>query len=217
MKVGEFQKAIGTNSRSYGAFMGQSGAHKGENSAVYQNAFAFFKHRELNGIKAPKKKVKKEDENKETDVSGINLDGEEDGEVPVYDTCDEVRKKIRAYLAGPSVTQAAFCREISKTYTDGKKVIGAQLSSFLGKKGPNAGNTSMAFYASYVFFEKLRIRDGKKKTSFREEMEEIYDGSQPFGNPKPGMDLKTLLSNQSYIVSRESQPYEDKYGRIRVM
>src|SRR4051812_15598717 len=71
MKVGEFQKAIGTNANSYHNFMGQSGAHKGVNSLVYQNAFAFFKHRELNGNKVPKKKVRKEDEEKATDVEGI--------------------------------------------------------------------------------------------------------------------------------------------------
>lgn len=219
MKVGEFQKAIGTNSRSYSAFMGQSGANEGANSMVYQNAFVFFKHRELNGIKAPKKKVKKkvkkEDEDKTTDVSGVHLEGEEEGEVPVYATCDVVRKKIREYLTNPSVTQAGFCREISKTYTDGKKVTGATLSAFLGKKGPTAGNTSGAFYASYVFFEKIRIRDGKNKTQFREEMEDIYDGCQPYGNPNPGMDLKTLASNQRYIVSRDVRPYEDKYGQVR--
>ena len=32
------------------------------------------------------------------DVSNIHLDGEEHDDVPVYDTCDEVRKKIKAFL-----------------------------------------------------------------------------------------------------------------------
>lgn len=218
MKVGEFQKAIGTNSGSYAAFMGQKGAHKGANSMVYQNAFAFFKHRELNGIKAPKKKVKKEDEENATDVSGLKLDGEEDGEVPVFETCDEVRRKIRAYLAGPAVTQAGFCREISKTYTNGKKVTGAQVSAFLGKKGATAGNTSMVFYASYVFFEKIRLRDGKKKTKHRLDMEDLYAGGEPYyNNGNPGVDTKTLLSNQAYTVMAGSRPYEDKYGKIHIM
>ncbi|KAF4630038.1 hypothetical protein G7Y89_g8109 [Cudoniella acicularis] len=206
MKVGEFQKAIGTNSKSYGSFMGQSGAYKGSGSSVYVNAFAFFKHRELNGIKAAKKKVKKEDEAKKTDVSGIELEGEEEEEVPVYDTCDEVRKKIRAYLADPSVTQAGFCREISKTYRDGKKVSSASLTGFLGKKGPTAGNTSAAFYASYVFFEKLRIRDRKPKSKMREEMEGIYAGT--------GMEVNERL-DRGVIVPIGVHPYEDKYGRIQ--
>jgi hypothetical protein len=216
MKVTEFQKAIGTNSRSYGAFMGQSGPYKGSGSSVYGNAFAFFKHRELNGIKAPKKKVKKEDEAKQNDVSGIKLDGEEEQEVEVYDSCDEVRKKIRAYLASPSVTQAGFLREIAKTFGADKKIQSKSLNDFLGKKGPMAGNTSSVYYASYVFFEKLRIRDGKPKSKHRLEMEKVWDGTEPFGSGKAGVDVKTLLSNQSYICSVDGPaPYMDEYGRVR--
>jgi hypothetical protein len=47
------------------------------------------------------------------------------------------------------------------------------LNEFLGKKGLNLGNLSSIFYTSYVFFEKMRIRDSKPKTAFREEMEGI--------------------------------------------
>jgi len=47
------------------------------------------------------------------------------------------------------------------------------LNEFLGKKSPNSRNVSSIFYASYVFFEKMRIRDGKPKTAFREEIEDI--------------------------------------------
>ena len=35
MKVGEFQKTIGTNSNTYGGFMRQNGAYKGSGSTVY--------------------------------------------------------------------------------------------------------------------------------------------------------------------------------------
>jgi hypothetical protein len=47
------------------------------------------------------------------------------------------------------------------------------LNKFLGKKGPNLGNISSILYMRYVFFKKMRIRDGKLKTTFREEMEDI--------------------------------------------
>jgi hypothetical protein len=43
----------------------------------------------------------------------------------------------------------------------------------LGKRGPRAGNTSSVYYGSCVFFEKIRIRDGKAKTKTRLEMEEL--------------------------------------------
>lgn len=149
-------------------------------------------------------------------MSGIKLDGEEDGEVEVYDSCDEVRKKIRAYLANPSVTQAGFLRETAKTYGPDKKIQNKSLNDFLGKKGAMAGNTSNVFYASYAFFEKLRIRDNKPKSKHRLDMENIWDGTEPFGRGKAGLDIKTLSSNQSYIVPVGGPaPYMDEYGRVR--
>ncbi|KAA8577044.1 hypothetical protein EYC84_007058 [Monilinia fructicola] len=135
MKVTEFQKEIGVNSRGFGSFMGQHGKFKGDKSNVYYNAFAFFKKRELQGVKPPKKaKISKEEEEKKFDVSAIKLDGESTTSVPVYDTCDEIRKKISAYLREPGVTQAAFLREIAKTYPEEKKIQPKILSDFLGKK-----------------------------------------------------------------------------------
>ncbi|ESZ96296.1 hypothetical protein SBOR_3351 [Sclerotinia borealis F-4128] len=132
MKVTEFQKKIGANGKSYSSFL--------ENR--------------LQGVKPPKKpKVSKEEEEKKFDVSEIKLDGESTASVPVYDSCDEVRKKISAYLREPGVTQASFLREIAKTYTEEKKIQSKVLNDFLGKKGPTAGNTSSTYYSSYVFFE----------------------------------------------------------------
>jgi hypothetical protein len=219
--AGEFQKAIGANSKSYYAFMNQNGPTKGSNSMVYQNAFAFFKHRELNGIKAPKKPklIPSDDDDKALNVSDITLDGEEEGEVEVYDTCDSARQKIRAFLsAHPSISQASFCREISKTFQDGKSVSSASMSGFLSKKGPREGNTCAAFYASYVFFEKVRIRDGKPKSEFREIMEDIWDGTEMYGSGKMGMDVKKR-PDRNYIVSagyRGLGPVEDEFGRVRM-
>ena len=37
------------------------------------------------------------------------------------------------------------------------------MNEFLGRRGAGAGNTSSVYYGSYVFFEKVRIRDGKAK------------------------------------------------------
>jgi hypothetical protein len=212
MKKGEFEKAIGSSSRSLNTFMGQNGPMKGMGSSTYDNAFIFFKKRELQGIKQPRKKVKKADEQQKIDVSGIHLDGEDEDEVEVYETCDEVRKKVNAYLREPNVTQAGFCREISKTFHTGRKVSPKTLTDFLSKKGPSAGNTSAAFYAAYVYFEKLRIKEGKPKSKLRQEMEEIWDGSRSWEG-RAGFDIKTP-SNRGYICSADKRPYEDKYGRV---
>lgn len=147
------------------------------------------------------------------DVSNIHLDGEEHENVPVYDTCDGVRKKIRAFLRQDGVTQAAFLREVAKTFGNGRKIQANMLNKFLGKKGPNSGNASSVFYAGYVFFEKMRIRDGKPKTAFREEMEDIWDGVLDWRHRRPGFDRKTR-HNAKYICGPGHVLVVDKYGRV---
>ena len=111
------------------------------------------------------------------DVSDIHLDGEETDTVPVYDTCDEIRKKLTVYLRREGVTQAALLRALHAELR-GKKMTSrlqsSQLARFLQMKGANTGNTSALFYASYVYFEKLREKQGKPKSKHREEMERIW-------------------------------------------
>lgn len=84
-------------------------------------------------------------------------------------------------MANPSVTQAGFLREIAKTYSDGRKIQSKVLNDFLNKKGAYAGNTSSAFYASYVFFEKMRLRDEKPKSKHRTVMEQEHPGGFEVG------------------------------------
>ncbi|TGO60994.1 hypothetical protein BCON_0031g00260 [Botryotinia convoluta] len=98
-------------------------------------------------------------------IATFVLDDDEDeeyGAIEVYDTCDSLREKIREYLDQKSVSQAAFCRALSKSLDD-QKVTPAQLKSFMSKKGAKAGNTSLAFYAGYCFMEKIRIFEEKEK------------------------------------------------------
>ena len=205
MKVGEFQKAIGVNSKAYGNFMTQHGPSKGIHSSVYYKAFKFFKKREIKGIPMPKKKVKKAEEDKKLDVSGIHLHGEETGEVEVYDTCDEVRRKIAAFLREPGVTQAGLLREVSKMLSKPKKIQSKQLQDFLGKKGALAGNTSSVYYGSYVLFEKMRLKAGKKKSKTRLETEEEWA-------EQGGIDRKR--ANRAYWCLGDERPVEDKYGKV---
>jgi hypothetical protein len=214
MKIGEFQSVLGVTSRSYNTFLGQNGKMKGSGSNTYSNAHRFFAKRELQGIKDPKKKAatskkaKLEAEQK-FDVSGIHLDGEEEAAVEVYDTCDGVRRKIRTHLRDPDVTQASFLRDLAKTYpaSMNKKFQAKSLTDFLSKSGPNAGNTGSVFYAAYVFFEKLRIRDGKPKTKFRQEMEDVWGHEGGFDRRTP--------SNVGYICHVDYYLYVDEYGRPR--
>jgi hypothetical protein len=182
MKVGEFQNELGVSSKGYGEFMKQSGPEKGTGSNTYYAAFEFFKKRELAGVKMPRKKTKTEEKTKDGkggekdkyDVSGVNLDGEQDERVPIFDTCDEVRRKINAHLRDAPTTNAGFVRQIAQTFPSAPEMAGRHLTAFLGKKGPTNGAENPVFYAAYVYFEKLRLKNKKPKSKKRQEMEEIW-------------------------------------------
>lgn len=90
MKVGEFQKAIHTNSKTYSNFMTQSGPYKGAGSSVYTLAWRFFKKREMQGIPLPKQSTKPKKGEKAaaalaaSDLAAIELPGEMDDDVEIY-------------------------------------------------------------------------------------------------------------------------------------
>lgn len=225
MKVGEFQREIDVSSRGYGNFMSRNGTWDGEGCDTYVNAAVFFKKRELAGLplqvpKAKRAKTgtaakgskagadKEKDQAALLDCGDVELPGEDTADVSVFDTCDEVRKKFRALLA-KGVTQAALCRTLTKMYPEdsGMTVSASNLSTFLGNKGPLGGNTSKAFYAGYVFFEKQRIKNGKPKTKFREEMEDVHG---PCGVDVEHSSTQPLLCHESSI------PYIDRYGKMGI-
>jgi hypothetical protein len=209
MKIGEFCDAIGVSNKSYNMFLRETGKFKGAGSATYQNAAVFFKKRELQGLKPPKaKKVKTSDVDlSKYDVSDIHLDGEDAGEVPVYDTCDGIRKKMRAVIRTGDLSQAALAREMSKSFPDDRTVSTGSVTAFLAKKGPNAGNTMGIFYAAYVFFEKLRIKGGKPKDAFRLEMERLW-GYEGFNITRP--------SHRGVWCGPGQAPYVDEYGKVHI-
>ncbi|EXA52042.1 hypothetical protein FOVG_00497 [Fusarium oxysporum f. sp. pisi HDV247] len=212
-KVGELQKTIGISGKSYNSFMNRTGTWDGENTDTYTKAHIFFKKRELQGLplKANKPKKAKTAASAKAleevlDVSNVDpLPGESDGTVPIYDTCDEIRKKIRPMLAKEGMTQAAFIRALNKNLPEGKSVSPANMRYFMGRKGVRDGNTNIAFYAAYVFFEKKRIQAGKPKTQFRQKMEKAW------GNK--GFDIEHG-ANQQYTCSAGEEPVVDEFGKI---
>ncbi|PYH80150.1 hypothetical protein BO82DRAFT_403606 [Aspergillus uvarum CBS 121591] len=151
------------------------------------------------------------DGNLEYDVSGIELEDEEDDEleVPVFETCDRVRDMIRKHVERPGVTKAGFLRDAAKAaFPGGEKTINSDLLHvFLKQEGALVGNTALVFYAAYVLFEKLRIKNGEPKDGFRLTMEGIW----PYGSERE----KPV--NGPWIVRTGSQPYINEFGQVRIM
>ncbi|KAK4442392.1 hypothetical protein QBC34DRAFT_499715 [Podospora aff. communis PSN243] len=119
------------------------------------------------------------------DVSGISIPKEDirdDGVIRIYDNCDTIRQKIRAFLASTRMSRDTFTRLIVKaTYGESstKVIQSVSFSAFLNQTGPLAGNASAVFYAGYAFFEKLRIKRGEAKSEDRLLIEKAHPDGLP--------------------------------------
>jgi hypothetical protein len=174
-----FCQKIGVSKNSYYNFMGQNGAWKGQKGDTFPSALWYLQQREREGVMLPTKKKKMDRKRKENErktfKSEVELDGEKEDKVPVFDTCNEIRRKINVYLRQPSNTQSSLLKALSSQFHQTKITpTSSNLVRFRNARGPNVGNTNPVFYAAYVFFEKERLRSKKHKLKIRMEMEEIY-------------------------------------------
>lgn len=230
MKKGEFADAIGSSAKSLNGFLGKHGEVEGANFEAYPNAWAWFKRREVAGLKMPDVKKRQKAEAAAAaatgvagttatassripapptiDLSHIHLPGEETDSVEVFDSCDEIRLKINAHLQTPGLTLAQFCRDLHAQLNHRKLsgIQSKQLNDFRGKKGARAGCTSTVFYTAYVYFEKLRLAQGKPKSNHRVAMEKIW-------GDRGGFDLRNDGS-RGFFMSANTVPVMDQYGRV---
>jgi hypothetical protein len=81
----------------------------------------------------------------------------------VYDTCPQLVAKMKKFLQRDGMTKANLLTALGGINNN-------SLSKFLaGKKQNQCGN--IAYRAGYVFFEKLRILEGEKKSAARKKNE----------------------------------------------
>lgn len=149
-------------------------------------------------------------------VKGISLndDLDDEGDVKVFDTCDTIRRNIRTFLTkyDGEVTQAVFLRAITNAAfaetEPRRKIQHAQLTTFMGQRGTMTGNTTGVYYAAYVFFEKLRIKDGRPKTADRKTVEAYH---------VKGLDRSLAPENVYFLVPLGAEGITvDKYGRPKI-
>ncbi|GMF20766.1 unnamed protein product [Phytophthora fragariaefolia] len=105
-------------------------------------------------------------------------DVDEEGCVPVYDDCDEIRRKIEEFLGEGLVTKAMFLCALGNVNSN-------SLRRFMGlRRGAGAANE--VYRKAYAFFEKKRILDGEEKTVKRLANEDLQG---PEGFPRHGLNM----------------------------
>lgn len=77
------------------------------------------------------------------------------------------------------------------------------LDRFLKATGRKSTGHNPVFYAAYVFLEKKRVKEEKKKSAKREEIEKIW--KKQGGFPRDG--------NERILCSKGDRPPIDQYGR----
>ncbi|KAI5480799.1 hypothetical protein MNV49_007209 [Pseudohyphozyma bogoriensis] len=113
--------------------------------------------------KPTKKQAAASGDGKYASVHDVKLEGEDDESVPIYDDCTAIRRKITAFV-GAGNTTAHLLREMGGINSNA-------LARFKKESGANGGAANQVYYHAYVYFEKLRIFEGKPKNKARLEAE----------------------------------------------
>lgn len=132
---------------------------------------------ESNNTNGSKAKNTKTDERDTHDVKDFHLDGEED-------ECVQCSTPVPAYVA-------RFSAQEFHTFKKGAKSM--------------QGSEKDIFYGANDYFEKLRIKQGKKKSKKRDEMERIWS---PNGVSRE--------QNDRLVLFRGERAFFDQYGRLEI-
>ncbi|KAF9473398.1 hypothetical protein BDN70DRAFT_867447 [Pholiota conissans] len=103
----------------------------------------------------------------------IKLEKEDEGAVPIYDDCGEIRRKIKLLQQTPGWKASPWLKEIGGINSN-------SYNRFMKESGKNDGAANGTYYAAYIYFEKVRILENKKKTAKRLENEK----QNPSGFPR---------------------------------
>ncbi|KAF4134365.1 putative calcineurin is a calcium-dependent protein [Phytophthora infestans] len=210
MTLKEFLEECQVNPGSYYRFMELNGRDRGAGNTTYYGASRFFYRRDRRA-KIEKRKQKANDKKRKASEhreekakkarDGLDLlkriqetvlgDEDENGFPPVYDDCDEIRKKISEFQGEKIVTQAAFLKAMGN-------VSANSLRSFMSmKRGAGSGAANVVYRKGYVFFEKKRTLEGGNKTKKRLENEKKQGPD--------GFELRHDDGKRYYLVSELQQ------------
>ncbi|KAF8308084.1 hypothetical protein DL93DRAFT_2142728 [Clavulina sp. PMI_390] len=92
--------------------------------------------------------------------------------VEIYDDCNEIRRKIRALQKEPGFKITHWLREIGDINSN-------SYGRFMKLSGPTSGAENGVYPAAYIYFERRRIKEGKKKTAKRLDNEHTHYNGMP--------------------------------------
>ncbi|KAI0670020.1 hypothetical protein C8Q78DRAFT_975923 [Trametes maxima] len=90
----------------------------------------------------------------------VVLEGEEEVSNNGSDDCNDIRRKILALQKEPDFKVTHWLKEIGNINNN-------SYQRFMKASGATGGASNGTYYAAYVYFEKVRIAQGKKKTAKR--------------------------------------------------
>ncbi|KAI0814735.1 hypothetical protein BC629DRAFT_809819 [Irpex lacteus] len=93
------------------------------------------------------------------------------------DDCNDIRRKIRTLMQEPGFKITAWLREIGNINNN-------SYQRFMKASGPTGGAENGTYYAAYVYFEKRRILEGKKKSAKRIRSEDEFPNGRPLRDIK---------------------------------
>ena len=181
-----FLKANDINSNSFRNFMSYKGKYTGMDNQTYKGALLFFEKYDKN-TKAKRStkttedkyadKLKKLDKANEAQSLLDKLKSVEYTQGPIYDTCEEVRKKLLTLVGSKVFTQVKLCQLLGTNANS--------LRNFIKVKGKWEGRGNQVYGKAYHFFERLRLADNVPKSKARVKNEGII-GQLGFPNtPEP--------------------------------
>ncbi|KAI1797764.1 hypothetical protein LXA43DRAFT_264974 [Ganoderma leucocontextum] len=143
------------------------------------------------GSSSGAKKGKKADAEPPKKWFEVVLDGEDEGDVPIYDDCNDIRRKIRALQKEPGFKVTQWLESIGKINNNSYQrfstctcpltstLMLTSSTHIVKATGPTGGAGNGTYYAAYIYFEKRRIAEGKKKTPKRLRAEGEQVGGLP--------------------------------------
>jgi hypothetical protein len=158
--VEQFLQDVQCDKNAYLRFMSYKGKLIGNTNPLFQLGNKYFDRLQKDTPRPPSKRIKVIESDYVQKVESVDLPEE----IPIYDTCDEVREKINHFLDTKVMTKTDFTRYLG--------VNSNSLRTFMLVTGDKKGAGNCTYPKAYRFFERYRIACDEPKTPQRIALEQ---------------------------------------------